>query len=171
MGKINQKREIIKNVLALAIVLMAVACNSNTLVGESRSITGGWEKQDVVEFEIPPLDSLQAYHLFLHVRNTNEYPYNNLFLIASMEFPYGKTVTDTLEYRMAAPDGSWLGTGIGTIKENKLWYKEGVRFFEEGSYKLRVSHAMRNNGEVQGVTELVGITEVGYSVEQETKDN
>ena len=68
--------------------------------------------------------------------------------------------------RQARPDGSWLGTGIGSVKESKLWYKEGVRFFEPGSYSLRVEHAMRNNGEVQGVSTLPGITEVGYSIEK-----
>ena len=82
-----------------------------------------------------------------------------------MEFPHGKVITDTLEYRMAHPDGAWMGEGIGSIKESKLWYKENVAFFEEGSYKLSVSQAVRNNGEVQGVTQLKGITEVGYSIE------
>ena len=82
-----------------------------------------------------------------------------------MEFPHGKVVTDTLEYKMANPDGSWLGTGFGTIKENKLWYKEGITFFEGGTYNLRITHAVRNNGEVDGVTALEGISDVGYSIE------
>ena len=67
---------------------------------------------------------------------------------------------------MARPDGSWLGTGIGSVKENKLWYKEAVRFFAPGEYTLRLSHAMHNNGEVLGVSTLPGITEVGYSIEK-----
>jgi len=69
---------------------------------------------------------------------------------------------------MAAPDGSWLGTGIGGVKESKLWYKENVSFFEEGNYILTVSQAVRNNGEVSGVSQLKGITEVGYSIEEAT---
>lgn len=156
-----------RNSLKWALLLLVIAaCDSNTVVGEMKSLQGGWGQNEAVAFTIPQLDSLQSYDIFLHLRNTNEYPFNNIYLIVDMEFPHGKTVTDTLEYRMAAPDGTWLGQGIGDVKESKLWYKEGVRFFEEGAYTLRVSQAVRNNGEVAGVSELKGISDVGYSIEK-----
>ncbi len=150
------------------VLLFAVlaSCDSNTVASESKSLSGHWDKDEVVEFTIPKMDSLKKYNVFLHIRNSNEYPYNNLFLIVSMNFPKGKTVVDTLEYRMANPDGSWLGQGIGSIKENKLWYKENVSFFEEGNYNITITQAVRNNGDVDGVTQLEGITDVGYSIEE-----
>ena len=83
-----------------------------------------------------------------------------------MDFPHGKVVTDTLEYRMAHPDGTWMGQGIGSVKENKLWYKEGIRFAETGNYNITITHAVRNNGAVEGVKNLEGITDVGYSIEK-----
>ncbi|MAO07991.1 MAG: gliding motility lipoprotein GldH [Alteromonas sp.] len=147
---------------------MCVSCDSNIVVSEMKSLPGYWGQNEKLEFVIPELDSLKTYHVFFHVRNTNEYPYNNIYIIANIQFPHGKTVIDTLEYRMAAPDGSWLGTGIGGVKESKLWYKENVSFFEEGNYILTVSQAVRNNGEVSGVSQLKGITEVGYSIEEAT---
>ena len=147
---------------------MCVSCDSNIVVSEMKSLPGYWGQNEKLEFVIPELDSLKTYHVFFHVRNTNEYPYNNIYIIANMQFPHGKTVTDTLEYRMAAPDGTWLGTGIGEVKESKLWYKENVSFFEKGNYILTVSQAVRNNGEVSGVSQLKGITEVGYSIEEAT---
>ena len=91
--------------------------------------------------------------------------FNNLFLIVSINFPHGKIVTDTLEYRMADVDGTWLGEGVGSVKESKLWYKESVVFSEEGVYVLQVEQAVRNNGEVDGVTNLEGIIDVGFSIE------
>jgi gliding motility-associated lipoprotein GldH len=74
-------------------------------------------------------------------------------------------VVDTLEYKMARPDGSWLGAGIGNVKENKLFYKQNITFIEKGNYTLNISHAVRNNGEPQGVSKLEGITDIGYSIE------
>ena len=130
---------------------------------------GFWGQDETVEFKVPQLDSLKKYNLFLNIRNTNEYNFNNIFLIVSMNFPHGKTVTDTLEYRMANPDGSWMGQGIGDVKENKLWYKENVSFFEDGIYSITINQAMRNNGAVEGVTKLEGITDVGVSVEEAAK--
>lgn len=125
-----------------------------------------WPASQKVNFELPQLDSIQPYTIYLNIRNTNSYPFSNIFLIAELEYPYGKTKVDTLEYRMANPDGTWLGTGIGSIKDSKLTYLENFKFKEEGTYKLSVSQAVRNNGEKQGVSQLEGITDVGYSIEK-----
>lgn len=156
----------------LAFFLMAtfiVSCDSRTVFSETKAMDGYWGADEVIRFTLPQLDSLKNYNLFLNIRNTNAYKYNNLFLIVRMNFPHGKTITDTLEYRMANPDGSWMGQGIGTIKENKLWYKEHVQFFEEGTYTIDIAQAMRNNGDVGGVTKLEGITDVGFSIEEASK--
>ena len=152
--------------LGLLAILVCASCESNIKASESRNLGASWGQDDIVEFTIPQMDTLKKYNLFLSIRNSNEYPYNNIFLIASMNFPHGKVITDTLEYRMAASDGTWLGTGIGSIKESKLWYKENISFQETGNYVLRVSHAVRNNGEVGGVSQLKGILDIGYSIEE-----
>lgn len=150
-------------------VAFIVSCDSRTVFSETKAMDGYWGADEVIRFTMPQLDSLKKYNLFLNIRNTNAYKYNNLFLIVRMNFPHGKTITDTLEYRMAHPDGSWMGQGIGAIKENKLWYKEHVQFFEEGTYTIDITQAMRNNGDVGGVTKLEGITDVGFSVEEASK--
>lgn len=155
----------LNKIIYILLVALMISCNSNTVVSSSKSVENSWNKNDVIEFSIPQLDSLQLYNVFIDIRNSNEYKYNNLFLIARIEFPHGKSIVDTLEYKMAQPDGSWLGTGIGSVKENKLWYKEQVRFSEEGIYTLKIEHAARNNGAVEGVSNLIGITDVGYSIE------
>jgi gliding motility-associated lipoprotein GldH len=154
---------------SFAIIIISIgfiACSTDTVVSEMESIPNGWSKDEPILFTIPKLDSVKLYNLFLTVRNNNEYAYNNLFLITKLNFPNGKVVTDTLEYKMANPDGTWLGKGVGAIKESKLWCKESINFKEEGNYTLLVMHAMRNNGEVEGVTNLQGITDVGYSIEK-----
>ncbi len=155
----------LKIIVPLLVMVLFFSCDSNTVVSESKSLSEIWNKNEKIEFTMPQLDTLKRYNLFVNLRNTNDYRFNNIFLIVSMEFPHGKTITDTLEYKMANPDGTWLGTGIGNIKENKLWYKENISFLENGDYKIRINHAVRNNGTIEGVTELEGITDVGYSVE------
>ncbi len=150
------------------IVVVFVSCESNTVFSETRPMDGYWGQEEAVEFKLPQLDSLKSYNLFLDIRNTNDYKYNNIFLIVSINFPFGKTITDTLEYRMANPDGSWMGQGIGNVKESKLWYKEHVRFLEDGDYSVIIEQAMRNNGAVDGVKKLEGITDVGLSIEEAT---
>ena len=152
-------------VFSVLTALLMGSCTGDAVFSTNTSFSDGWSVTDTVQAKLPQLDSTAAYNLFINVRNTNEYPFNNLFLIAIMEFPQGKVITDTLEYRMANPDGTWMGSGLGSVKENKLWYKQGVRFTELGEYKLSIVHAVRNNGVVDGVERLTGITDVGISAE------
>lgn len=159
----------IRSVVGILGLLILISCDSKTVFNKTESLDGYWGETEIVEFGMPELDSLKRYNLFVNIRNSNDYKFNNLFLIVSMNFPHGKTVVDTLEYRMANADGSWMGTGIGNIKDNKLWYKESVRFMEDGVYTISLSHAMRENGKVEGVNKLEGIVDVGVSLEEDTE--
>jgi len=152
-------------IVALAFVLIT-SCDSKAVFDDYKSVSTSWNKQDVVNFKIDAPDSIKPYNLFVNVRNTNDYRYSNLFLIVEMNFPHGKKVKDTLEYRMTEKNGEWLGTGLSAVKDNKLWYKESVVFNESGTYNVNIQHAMRNVGEVNGVVNLEGITDVGFRIEK-----
>ncbi|QCX01801.1 gliding motility lipoprotein GldH [Aggregatimonas sangjinii] len=156
------------------IVLLAfaslVSCDTGLVKSEFKATTNGvWEKDNQIEFTFSELDSLAQYNMFINVRNDDTFPYNNLFLIAELNGPDGSVEKDTLEYQMADPDGTWLGQGYGSLKENKLWYKENIVFPSSGVYTLKVAHAMRKNGKVNGVEQLQGITDVGFEIEQRNK--
>ena len=153
--------------LVLGLIIFG-ACNSDQIADYQTIDKGLWAHDDAIEFYLPELDSLRSYDLLLSLRNTNDYPYNNLFLLATLTHPDGYAVVDTLEYRMAAPDGTWLGVGAGNIKDNLLAYKEGMTFEKSGPYRLSVKHALRNNGQVQGVSQLKGIVELGYQIRSST---
>ena len=150
---------------AIIVFFMLIACNESLVKSEFKAIdNGSWNKDSIVEFSFSDLDTLQNHHMFINLRNDENFPYNNLFLIAELDFPDGETLTDTLEYEMALPDGRWLGHGYGSIKENKLWYKENIVFQNSGVYTLRLAHAMRKNGSIEGVENLEGITDVGFEI-------
>lgn len=159
-----------RNSICLFILcVVVVSCNDNLIHSEYKSVDGAiWDKEDSMEFSFSEIDSLQEYNVFINVRNDGKFPYSNLFLIASLNTPGGKVIQDTLEYTMALPDGTWLGKGSGSIKENKLWYKENIVFPASGVYTLEVSHAMRKNGSVSGVIGLEGITDVGIEITKTT---
>lgn len=141
------------------------SCDDQQVFDEYQTVSNSWEVDEKIQFTVPKLDSTQVYNLFFNVRNNNEYRFSNLFIISEMNFPNGKTITDTLEYQMCAPDGTWLGAGFSDLKENKLWYKDNVKFTEQGDYTVSIHHAMRKNGEVNGVSSLEGITDIGFRIE------
>lgn len=155
-----------KAAILLLLVITLISCDNNRVYDNYQTLTNGWNINEPIQFEISDVDSITPHNVFITLRNTNAYKYSNLFLITRMDFPNGKQLTDTLEYTMATPEGEWLGTGFNDVKENKLWYKEGVRFRESGAYTFSIKHAVRKNGSITGDERLEGITEVGLRIER-----
>ena len=157
--------------LIVSCLLLFVSCSENLVFSKFQSTSNGsWGRGEVVDFAFSELDSLQSYNLFITLRNDGTYPYSNLFLIAELTRPDGTSQRDTLEYQMADAEGNWLGTGYGSVMENKLWYIEDVDFPDSGVYTVSVSHAMRKNGSVEGIEELPGVLDVGLQIEKNRVD-
>ncbi len=156
----------IKNsILFILVALLVISCDKKRVFDEYKSVGNSWHRDSIITFKLPKLESEKKYNLFVNVRDNNDYPFDNLFLIVSLEQPNKKILVDTLEYKMANPDGTLMGDGFTDIKENKLFYKEKVDFKLKGDYKVHVRQAVRQTGKVAGVTNLKGITEVGFRIE------
>lgn len=152
------------SLLFFLMVSALFSCDKKRVFDEYKFVGTSWNKDSIVSFDLPKLDVTKKYNLFINVRDNQDYPYNNLFLIVSMEQPNKKTTIDTLEYAMANPDGTLLGEGFTDVKESKLFYKEN-RIFISGDYKIHIKQAVRETGKVAGVEKLDGITEVGFRIE------
>ncbi|MGW9684671.1 gliding motility lipoprotein GldH [Flagellimonas sp. 2504JD1-5] len=158
-----------KFLVVLVFMWSMVSCNNNLVFSEFKAMENGkWNMDKAINFEFSSLDSVQPHNMFINVRNDNTFQFSNLFLITELEHPDGKTFKDTLEYKMAEPTGEWLGKGLGSVKENKLWFQEKIVFPDSGVYKLNIVHAMRKNGNVEGLHILDGITDVGLEIEKST---
>ncbi|MCQ0112351.1 gliding motility-associated lipoprotein GldH [Zhouia amylolytica] len=152
------------------VLFIMFSCDSKSIYSEYKSISNSWGKDEKITFQFKAPDSVQPYNIFVNLRNNEEYKYSNLFLIVNLDFPDNETITDTLEYMMAEPNGEWLGKGFSSLKESKLWYKENVVFPRNGEYKITVEQAMRKVGSVEGIQELDGITDIGIKIEKANKE-
>lgn len=150
--------------LFILVVLLVVSCDKKRVFDDYKSVGTAWHKDSIVSFDLPELDPVKKYNLFVNVRDNDKYAFNNLFLIVSLVQPKGEVKVDTLEYEMTDAEGNLLGEGFSDIKENKLFYKENVRF-PKGKHKVTIRQAVRQNGKVSGVEKLDGITEVGFRIE------
>lgn len=152
------------SILFLFAVVFLVSCDKKRVFDEYKSVGSAWNKDSIVSFDLPEVDTTKAYNLFVNIRDNDKYPYNNLFLVVSMDHPGGLTKVDTLEYQMADDDGNLLGNGFSDIKESALFYKEKVRF-KKGKYSVHIRQVVRETGKINGVKELQGISEVGFRIE------
>lgn len=158
------KRKAINSLLALFLIYSS--CDENGVFDQYQSFESEfWRKSDTVAFEFLVTDTIQKHNLFIALRNNQKYEFSNLFLISELSFPNGKVVVDTLEYRMTDASGRFLGSGLSTRIENKLFYKERQVFPLGGNYHFSVRHAMREAGNTQGIDTLNGITDLGLRIE------
>lgn len=156
-----------RNFLVLIITIATlISCDTNHVLDDYETLPKVWKKGDSISFAFKSPDTLKTYDVFINLRNNNDYEFSNLFLIVGLKTPSNNKTIDTLEYQMTAPNGEWLGSGFSEIKENKLWYKGAFQFKEDGNYTLTIEHAIRKNGNVNGVEQLKGITEIGYRLEE-----
>ncbi len=153
------------SILFILIFFSLISCDQKRVFDDYQSVGKSWHKDSIISFDLPQLDSKKTYNLYVNIRNNNDYPFNNLFLIVSLEQPNKQVKVDTLEYQMTNPDGTLLGEGFTDIKENKLFYKDKVSFTQKGLYKIHIKHALRQTGKIEGVTSLDGISDVGFRIE------
>ncbi len=153
------------SILFVLVLFLLISCDKKRVFDEYKSVGSTWHKDSIVTFNLPQLDAKKSYNMFVNVRDNDDYPFNNLFLIVSLEQPNHKIKVDTLEYQMTNPDGSLLGDGFSDIKENKLFYKDNESFTQKGLYKIQIKQAVRQTGKIEGVPTLPGITDVGFRIE------
>jgi len=159
-------RKMLKNSIYIIVFSLFISCEfADNFTMKKRMPTSRWHRDSIACFKTTFSDSVMPYNMYININNIEDYNYSNLFVIAEMVFPNGKTYRDTLEYEMTTPNGNFLGTGRN-VKRNKLWYKEQFVFEELGEYTFKVEHAMRKNGQINGLVSLEGITEVGFEIEK-----
>ena len=149
-------------ILYIVIAFFCIAgCQSpNNFYQKTISLSNGWQADSAVAFNIPVKSPKENYDIFMVIRNNNEYPFSNIYFFTEFTSPNGKKMIDTLEYQLAYPDGEWIGSGMGGIKENTLVYKEKISLKDTGTYQLKIKQAMRENP-------LIGIEDIGLIVEKE----
>jgi gliding motility-associated lipoprotein GldH len=159
-----------KLIILVISIITLVSCDSKQVFDEYKNIPASWKQKDTVGFKFTAPDTIANYDLYVNLRNNNSYEFSNIFLIINLSTPNNNNVIDTLEYEMTTKKGEWLGTGFSEIKENKLWYKELFKFKQEGEYRIGITHANRKNGSINGISELKGITDVGFRIEKNTTE-
>lgn len=166
MLKMNLKNScLFLTLICFVCSLTLVSCDKNRVFDEYKSVGNAWNKDSIVSFDLPKVDSTKQYNLYINIRSNNKYQFNNLFLIVSLEQPDKRVKVDTLEYLMTDENGALLGDGFTDVKDSRLYYKEKMKF-KSGDYKLHIKHALRQTGKIVGVEKLEGITDVGFRIEK-----
>ena len=150
----------------IIIAIVFTSCRNEVLANQYNSLPMSWHKDSILKFNFQIKDSSERYNTYIKVRLNNEYMFNNIFIIATLENSKGLLVVDTLEYPMTTNQGELIGRKFINIVENKLLYKENFSIDKDVEYQLTLKHAMRLVNITKGLESLEGILDIGYSIEK-----
>ena len=89
----NQNLKMNRLIYLFLCACIFMSCTDTPVISEYKSLSGAvWNKDDVKEFTFSEMDSLKGYNVFINVRNDQNFPYSNLFLIASLHTPDGEVM-------------------------------------------------------------------------------
>jgi len=149
-----------KLILLILISFVSLSCSKNDIFSEFQAINvNGWHKDSLYQFSLPISDLENNYNLYLNVRNTNDYSYQNFWIFITRVNPDGTSSNDTIECYLADQRGKWLGSGVGPVKEMPILYQQKISFPKTGVYQYKIGHGMRD-------TLLSGISDIGIRVER-----
>ncbi len=67
-------------------ILLLWSCDHGSVYSGYQSVNDSWGKGQSVDFTFQSPDTLKAYNMFINLRNDNDYPFSNLFLIVKLNF-------------------------------------------------------------------------------------
>lgn len=143
----------------LLLLLLTAACDSTRVYEEWEDIKGEmWALDSVYHFSFALEDTTMLYNLDLGIRNTNRYPYQNLWLLTSIHGPENFSYQDTILFALANKSGEWYGRKSAHLYTYVARLYRDLRFYTPGDYTFSVRHGMRKQ-------ELIGVSNVGLRLE------
>lgn len=154
-----------------ALFFVVVFCNSLLLFNACKTVdvfekntaipATGWDRsfKPAVDFVIT--DTAAYYNIFVTLRHTYAYKYNNIWLNLQYVLPGDSLKQQKLDILLADNQkGEWLGTGMDDIFEvRRLITPQPFRFKKAGNCNFVVEQIMRDNP-------LKNIMNVGVRVEK-----
>lgn len=139
-------------------VLTFASCNNNSIIDTNEAVAdNNWTYAKTAKAVVEIKDISQSYNIYFKLRHTADYRYANLFVLAHIK-GNGLKKSTRYQFKLAKPDGEWLGKGSGDIYTNNFSLLTNYRFAKPGKYEIEIEQNMRDNP-------LVGISDIGINVE------
>ena len=158
------------NIIKVQVLTMAAACylslvsctqidiyEKNTVIPEYK-----WQSNFSAKGDFVISDTISAYSIYLVLRHTDAYAYNNIWLNIGLQPPGDSLHIQRVDLKLGSDANGWEGTGMNDIWEvRKLLNGEPRRFKQPGKYHFSISQAMRDDP-------LPNIMSVGLRLEKKT---
>jgi gliding motility-associated lipoprotein GldH len=142
-----------------------VACDDEKIFESNVAIPPkGWHRDELARFSVEISDTISPCNVYINIRNTNKYKYMDFWLFVTTSSPSGGVERDTIKIQLANHRGKWLGHGLGSKFDNRIFLRRNVIFPTSGTYIYEYEQAMRD--EV-----VIGIDDIGLRIERVNIEN
>lgn len=141
-------------------VLFNIACHSPAVFEKYEKLPEeNWNRYKAIEFNTHIPDS-GLYNVTLSIRHTTDFEMANLWCFISTRSNAAQQLKDTVNIKIAEPDGRWLGKG-GSIKTIEQSIRRNPVSLPRGNVRFRIEQGMR-------IEDMKGIKNVGIRIEKIT---
>lgn len=132
--------------LALMIVL-ATGCKPIDVFEYNQTIPGyAWNSQHPVTGSFRIADTSAQYNIYIVLRHTEAYAYNNIWLNMGLQAPGDSLYEQKVDLSLGNDAQGWEGTGMNDIWEvRKLINGRPMQFRKAGEYHFSLKQIMRDN--------------------------
>ena len=139
-------------------LLLLASCNGHWQSAALKPEGGCWNVKDTLRLSFESLDTVNAYALSFPLTVSEDYPYNNVYLQATLVSPSGDTAMIPAEFVLTGPSGAWLTEVNGDLATFQLNVGDAIIFKQSGKYAVSLLHYMREG-------ELCGVQSVGVAID------
>jgi len=132
---------------AVSVVLMLLFFSCNTIDVYEKTIAipkHEWSSSNRLNFTFTATDSLAYYNVYLVLRHTESYHFNNIWINFTAVFPNKQEHTQRLPLPLANTNG-WLGTAMDDIVEQRVLLFSHPTKLAKGDYTFSIQQVMRED--------------------------
>lgn len=133
--------------LVVLVSLLSVSCQHIDVFEKNAPIPKyKWDYNFKATGDFAITDTLSSYNIFLVLRHTDAYKYNNIWLNVGLQSPGDSMFYQKVKLDLGTDATGWEGTGMNDIWEvRKMISGLPRRFKKMGLYKFSISQVMRDN--------------------------
>lgn len=130
---------------SLILILFLSCSNENTILNEYLDIPDSkFSFLDTINFQVEIDDTINNHDVFLQLRTSTDYKWSNMFVFSDIEFPNGKTRSDTFQIFITDKKGHWKGNKSGAMVNFNHYLYKNIKFPIKGKYQFKFNQAMRD---------------------------
>ena len=147
--------------VVIGVVCMFVfSCKQIDVFEKNTNIPGlKWQSNFAATGTFNIEDTVSAYNLYVVLRHTDAYQYNNIWLNVGLQSPGDSLYFQKIDLGLGNDASGWEGTGMNDIWEVRKPLAQNKRFKKKGEYHFSIFHVMRDNP-------LLNVMSAGFRVEK-----